>query len=33
MEPESLLPWSQGPTTGLYPEPDSSNAHIPTLYP
>jgi hypothetical protein len=31
MEPESLLPPSQEPSTGPYPEPDQSNPHHPIL--
>jgi hypothetical protein len=29
MEHEGLLPWSPGPDTGLYPEPDYSSALLP----
>jgi hypothetical protein len=32
MEPESLLPYSQDPTTGPYPEPDVSSPHAYTLF-
>jgi hypothetical protein len=28
-----LLPWSQGPITGRYPEADESSPHPPTLFP
>jgi hypothetical protein len=31
MELEGLLPYSQGPSTGLYPEPDQSIPHHPIL--
>jgi hypothetical protein len=31
MEPKSSLPYSQGPATGTYPEPDESSPHLPTL--
>jgi len=33
MEPEGLLPCSQEPTTGLYPQPDASSLHPSTLCP
>jgi hypothetical protein len=33
MEPEDSLPCSQGPKTGLYPVPEESSPHIPTLSP
>jgi hypothetical protein len=33
MEPEGSLPLSQEPTTDLYPEPDESSPHLPTLFP
>jgi hypothetical protein len=29
MELEGLLPYSQEPVTGLYPEPDKYNLHLP----
>jgi hypothetical protein len=32
MEPEGLLPCSQDPTIGLYPEPDESIPHPPNLF-
>jgi hypothetical protein len=28
MEPEGLLPCSQGPAAGPYPEPDKSSPHF-----
>jgi len=31
-EPEALLPYSQEPGTGLYPEPDESRPNLPTLF-
>jgi hypothetical protein len=31
MEPEVLLPCSQDPFTGPYPEPDESTPHLPTI--
>jgi hypothetical protein len=31
MEHEGLLPWSQEPSTGPYPEPDRINAFHPIL--
>jgi hypothetical protein len=31
MEPVVSLPWSQQPSTGLYPEPDESSSHYPIL--
>jgi hypothetical protein len=31
MEPEGLLPCSQEPSIGLYPEPDQSNPYHPIL--
>jgi hypothetical protein len=31
MEPESLLPCSQEPSTGPYPEPDQFNLYHPIL--
>jgi hypothetical protein len=31
MEPEDLLPRSQEPSTGSYPEPDQSNPYHPIL--
>jgi hypothetical protein len=31
METESSLPFSQEPTIGLYPEPDVSSPHRPSL--
>jgi hypothetical protein len=33
MEPEGSLPCSQQPATGLYPKPDASIPHVPTLFP
>jgi hypothetical protein len=33
MESEGSLLCSQGPATGLYPEPDKFDAHLPTLFP
>jgi len=33
MEPEGSLPRSQGPTTGIYPEPNASSPHPSTLLP
>jgi hypothetical protein len=33
MEPKCSLLCSQEPATGPYPEPDTSNAHISTLFP
>jgi hypothetical protein len=33
MEPESLLPYSQEPITGPYPELDESSPQFPTLFP
>jgi hypothetical protein len=33
MEPEGSLPCSEDPTTGPYPQPDASSAHLPTLFP
>jgi hypothetical protein len=32
MEPKSLLPYSQEPATGPYPEPDESCPHLQTLF-
>jgi hypothetical protein len=32
MELESLLPYSQYPDTGAYPEPDKSNPHTHVLF-
>jgi hypothetical protein len=32
MESEGSLPCSQEPATGLYPEPDDSSPHPPTLF-
>jgi hypothetical protein len=32
MEPESSLPRSQEPASAPYPEPDSSNTQLPTLF-
>jgi hypothetical protein len=32
MEIQVLLPYSQEPATGLYPEPDESTAHLLTLF-
>jgi hypothetical protein len=31
MEPEDLFPYSKELTIGLYPEPDESSPHLPTL--
>ena len=33
MEPESLLPYSQVPTTSPYPEPTPSSPHKPLALP
>jgi hypothetical protein len=33
MEPERSLPYSQGPATSPYAEPDKSNLYLPTLFP
>jgi len=33
MEPEGSLQCPQHPTTGLYPKPDVSSPHLPTLLP
>jgi hypothetical protein len=33
MKTESSLLFSQEPATGLYPEPDKSRPHLPTLFP
>jgi len=33
MESEGLLPCSQDPTAGPYPEPDASSLQLPTLFP
>jgi len=33
MEHENLLPRSQEPAIGPYPEPDESSPHFPTLFP
>jgi hypothetical protein len=32
MEPEGSLPYSQEPSTDLYPEPDQSNPYHPILF-
>jgi len=32
MELEGLLPYSQEPATGLYPELDESSSHVITLF-
>jgi hypothetical protein len=32
MEPEVLMPYSQGPATGPYPEPDESSPHPQPVY-
>jgi len=32
MQPEGSLPCSQQPTTGPYPEQDTSSPHLPTLF-
>jgi hypothetical protein len=32
MEPQGSLPYSQEPTTSLYPEPDQSSPFHPILY-
>jgi len=33
MEPEGLVPCSQGPTISPYPEQDESSPHLLTLFP
>jgi hypothetical protein len=33
MEPEGSSPFPQKPATGLYPEPNVSISHFPTLFP
>jgi hypothetical protein len=33
VEPKSSLSFSQEPASGLQPEPDTSNLHLPTLFP
>jgi hypothetical protein len=33
MEPEGSLPYSQGPNTGPFPEPDESDLHLSTPFP
>jgi len=32
MKPEGSLLCSQGPSTGLYPEPHASSPYLPTLF-
>jgi len=32
IDPECLLPFSQGPATGLYPEPDACSLNLRTLF-
>jgi hypothetical protein len=32
MEPKGSLLYSQDPATGLYPQPDTSSPHLPTLF-
>jgi len=33
MQPGDLLPCTQQPANGPYPEPDESNPHLPTKFP